>query len=378
MHSRNLKKDKIADTIRQRIVSGFYPVAHHLPGEIPLSREFHVARETLRNALSILESEGLLERIHGKGNYVRYSSRSKGSKKLLCIAETSGIKSTTAALLHRFEEKARVCGVDLEFCNYHLIKAMGPLQFADFLSKRSISGIFMIASNFYGTEEILSTLDNLSIPVVLTMASRQDYLLTGFSSCAFNIRNAWGMALEHLRAQGHRRVGIIAVPDAGEIRGFRPEELKEFMTEIGMDTSPELFVQDPQLNSFHEKRDQLIRKEVDRMMDLPRPPTALICHTSAWAPPVYEALEKRHLMPGKDIAVMGFMDNNFDSSLITPKISSIEIDFDRLIKSVFMLLNTADEWLRKGKPYPYMEIPFQLIVKESTAMKYHSTEREKS
>ncbi|MFE9556816.1 GntR family transcriptional regulator [Streptomyces sp. NPDC006703] len=61
----------IADDLRARIITGQLQVDERLPSEAQLAAHYRVSTPTLRNALSVLQGEGLIEKIHGKGNFVR-------------------------------------------------------------------------------------------------------------------------------------------------------------------------------------------------------------------------------------------------------------------------------------------------------------------
>lgn len=61
----------LAGALRHRIVSGEWPVAAALPAETTLAAEHGVALGTLRRALELLAEQGLIERRHGKGTFVR-------------------------------------------------------------------------------------------------------------------------------------------------------------------------------------------------------------------------------------------------------------------------------------------------------------------
>ena len=61
----------LAADLRQRIVGGEWPPGTALPAEQRLAAERGVALGTLRQALAVLADEGLLERRHGRGTFVR-------------------------------------------------------------------------------------------------------------------------------------------------------------------------------------------------------------------------------------------------------------------------------------------------------------------
>ncbi len=60
----------VVDTIFGRIRSGEYAVDERLPSERTLSSDLGVARNTVREALEVLESHGLIRRRAGSGSFV--------------------------------------------------------------------------------------------------------------------------------------------------------------------------------------------------------------------------------------------------------------------------------------------------------------------
>jgi GntR family transcriptional regulator len=64
---------QLATLFRNRIASGEWPVGGRIPNVDALAAEFAVARGTMREALGLLEQEGLIERMRAKGSFVRKS-----------------------------------------------------------------------------------------------------------------------------------------------------------------------------------------------------------------------------------------------------------------------------------------------------------------
>lgn len=62
--------------LRRSIIEGKYKVGDLLPSENELCSKYGIARMTVRNALSNLESEGLIERQKGKGSIVKLKRKS--------------------------------------------------------------------------------------------------------------------------------------------------------------------------------------------------------------------------------------------------------------------------------------------------------------
>jgi GntR family transcriptional regulator len=61
----------LATALRHRIVAGEWPSGAPLPAETSLAAEHGIALGTLRRALELLAEQGLIERRHGKGTFVR-------------------------------------------------------------------------------------------------------------------------------------------------------------------------------------------------------------------------------------------------------------------------------------------------------------------
>ncbi|MFE1870235.1 GntR family transcriptional regulator [Streptomyces sp. NPDC059496] len=65
------RRHVIADDLRHQITSGHFKAGERLPSEAQLATRYTVSTATLRSALALLQGEGLVEKIHGSGNFVR-------------------------------------------------------------------------------------------------------------------------------------------------------------------------------------------------------------------------------------------------------------------------------------------------------------------
>ncbi|MCW5250071.1 GntR family transcriptional regulator [Streptomyces sp. SHP 1-2] len=62
---------EIAGDLRDQITAGRVQPGERLPSELALAGRYEVSTVTLRHALALLQGEGLLVKVHGKGNFVR-------------------------------------------------------------------------------------------------------------------------------------------------------------------------------------------------------------------------------------------------------------------------------------------------------------------
>jgi len=89
----------IAALIRKRIHSGILSPGERLPSHAALAKKYEVAVVTIRQAIGVLESEGLLRRQQGSGTFVadtvepkRWITLETGWNDLLRMVETSKVK----------------------------------------------------------------------------------------------------------------------------------------------------------------------------------------------------------------------------------------------------------------------------------------------
>lgn len=68
---------RIANHLRNRIMSGTYPPGERIPTENELSDKFNASRITIRQSLKVLESQGMLNRKQGIGTIVNKNIKLK-------------------------------------------------------------------------------------------------------------------------------------------------------------------------------------------------------------------------------------------------------------------------------------------------------------
>lgn len=63
--------EQLRDALRTRVTSGEWPPGSALRSEADLAKQYKVALGTMRQAIARAVDDGLLERVHGKGTFVR-------------------------------------------------------------------------------------------------------------------------------------------------------------------------------------------------------------------------------------------------------------------------------------------------------------------
>lgn len=89
--------DQVYDTLRDRIDEGLWGPGQMLPTELQLAADFDVSRQTIRSGIGRLAEEGLVNRVRGKGTFVRteparYVKHVGSVADLIHLAEDSVLK----------------------------------------------------------------------------------------------------------------------------------------------------------------------------------------------------------------------------------------------------------------------------------------------
>ena len=72
-----IKYKWLAGRLREQLPDYTANGIHRLPTEAAISQRYKVSRQTVRQALSVLEQEGLIEKRQGSGSYITGRSRSR-------------------------------------------------------------------------------------------------------------------------------------------------------------------------------------------------------------------------------------------------------------------------------------------------------------
>lgn len=148
------------------------------------------------------------------------------------------------------------------------------------------------------------------IPTVL-MASR----LEGYPNISYDNITGIRDGMEYLiHSIGCRHFGMIGGPDDNFDATERKQIFFQVLEEHNIEFRPEAYIQGGLIGCTPE--------EYDRYLDLNPDLEAVICVNDHTAISFYDALLKRGIVPGKDIAVLGF-DDTIDATRVEPPLSSV-------------------------------------------------------
>ena len=214
-----VKRLEIARQLKQEILSGQYVNRNRLPVEPELAAQLGVTRKTLRGALDLLEKEGLLERIPGKGTFLPLRSGSDiGNLFLLLPCSDYFLKSDyqTKSIIRDI-----LSGCLQEAClrKAHVITL--PLtttnrieDFDETILERLPDGSRIIFySNWYAPIFPLFLRKRFRIAHIHHLNYRNSILKQAVEQwvcCKADLAAGVGKALEHLAQQGCSRIALAA------------------------------------------------------------------------------------------------------------------------------------------------------------------------
>ena len=78
---------QLANILREKIENGEFPAQDAIPSERQLEEQYNLSRPTIRQAIDLLERQGYLYRVHGRGTFVSPPKLQKGMLELTSFSE---------------------------------------------------------------------------------------------------------------------------------------------------------------------------------------------------------------------------------------------------------------------------------------------------
>ncbi|WP_042166026.1 GntR family transcriptional regulator [Paenibacillus gorillae] len=356
MTKRLPKYVQLKKELLQWVQTGKLRPDEQMPSEHEITQLFQMSRQTVRQALGELETEGVLYRIQGKGTFVAHPS-SPEDKSIRAV----GMLTTYISgyifphIVRGAEGKLRERGYQLLLSSTDNDKAKEQ-ESLSLLIQQPLSGLIIEPTKSAQTNLNLNfylTLSNLNIPYVMINERypeihcpvvKVDDELGGF------------LAVEHLIKLGHRRIaGFFKTDDlqgVNRLKGFirahqqyriavNPEWLVHYATE-------DLHTHVP------AAANRLLQAEANR-------PTALVCYNDELAMKLQETFKPLHLNMPEHISVVGFDDSPIASAMGLTTVSHPKAELGE--KAAELLLDLIE---KRSKAEDFVFQP-ELIVRSSTA-----------
>lgn len=347
---------------RNRIYNGDLSVGERLPTEIQLAEQHQISRGTVRQALKILVNEGLLERIPGRGTFVREIADilnpeqefSSNRKRIGLVLSTPTIQLSMDILLG-VEQAAKLRGyeVSLSFADNSQEQQSHDIEQ---LKANGVAGIILFPVDNATKDETLMQLKVSGTHLVLVDRYLPDldtdYVVSDNMGGAYRVT-------EHLIILGHTRIAF-AYSNAANLQtssvherwlGYRKALMRY---ELPFDESliiPDLPLPPPVAPNSYDS------------LFLPgQLPSAIFAVNDTVALALLQAAQRQGVRVPEDLALVGFDDLSFASYLTPPLTTVAQVRNEIGVRAANLLINRIE-----GQVYPFqhIEIPTNLIIRDS-------------
>jgi LacI family transcriptional regulator len=200
--------------------------------------------------------------------------------------------------------------------------------------------------------EPINRIHELGIPVVLVNRTLEG------SNCDFvGIDNVTGarIAVEHLIRKGHRRIAFLGgLPQLSTWQG-RKQGYDEAHHLAGLDIDPSLVIESRATR-------QAGMEAIQKLLSISSPPTAAFCYNDTIAIAVCMHLQSIGLVPGRDLAIVGF-DDIPEASIFSPKLTTVSSYIRLLGEHAARLLHARIEGA--DAPPQMVIVQPELIIRDS-------------
>lgn len=203
--------EQIKDLLREKIARGEYKPERPIPDERALARELGLSRMTVRRAFVELSREGLLQRVRGKGTFVRGSFAPQRRRRRLdaigIVAQFDWTEVGNSLFYHRL-----LAGIQQASEEAGLLLAIRRITepyeaFAAALRQDAALKGLLIVGQY--NPALLRQLAQIPLPSVLVDSCQPDPLEPSFNEVNHTADRAAYLAVESLIRLGHRDIGLI-------------------------------------------------------------------------------------------------------------------------------------------------------------------------
>lgn len=348
------KHERLRSWIKNRIDDGTFNSGDKLPSENELCSMFGISRHTVRHALDLLESEGIIDRRRGSGTYI-LKKPALNSSKSKCIA-------VSMSYLDEYIFPNIVKGIDkvLTSLGYSILLGItynhteNERHFLKSCIENEVGGVIIEASKSALPNpnlDLYHELDAKGIPYIFINcyydALDCSYVVMDDSLGGFT-------AASRLLRAGHCKIGGIFKSD--DMQGqSRYAGFSKALRNSGISTNNIIWYATEDVDMFTESKFDL--QLLHKLSDC----TAIVCYNDQIAARIIAMLQRNNISVPEDISIVSF-DNSNLAILCGVKLTTLSHSGEKLgikaAESIYNLIR-GDE-----KKITYMFKP-QLIERES-------------
>lgn len=354
--------EQIAGEIRSAIARGAFGPEGRLPSERRLVRTYNAQRNTVRQALSVLEREGRIASVGKSGWFVASgfdatADRLPAGGRVLFVTFRQHESASSDAIAHELSRVFAAHGLQALRYDSAARQQAAHLETAEDIAGLGATGVVLWPHG--PVDSGLLQRIQATTPVVMV-----DRRVFGFASDSVRFDDFAGgkLVTEHLLAQGHRRIAFLADEPFVESVQSRWNGYHQALEAAGVEPDGNLTVLNYQQHepSFTASLRFLVHSLEER-------PTAIVCSNDGVASRLLLFLRDEGLRVPEDIAVTGFGNErpNYLDLVGLTTVSQSFPDLGRVAGELLLdrLAGTANASVR---PYREVLLPMSLVVRSSS------------
>lgn len=363
--SRQPKYSHVKDLIVDMIRSQGLAAGDQLPTELELAEKFGVSRNTVRQAVSELVSEGLVSKQQGSGTYYNgHKGEEANHRGLIGVITPLARSYIFGEIIHGMDDVAHEMGFSLVLASTDANPERELEALKNILSK-PIDGLlveFARSAELNAHSELKALLHGFRGPIVVCDAETP-----GLDASIVSVDDMAGgrLATEFLIRHGHRRIGIIykRTNMAGVIR---KRAFLAAMEEAGIATDPDL------IRSYAIQEEHLpARAIMEEFVAMPvdKRPTAVFFFNDQCAVQSISAVTEAGLSVPDDISFIGYDDSELAAAASVPLTTVVHPKYHL----GWLAARTLIDLVKSGSPYFHQKtlIRPSIIVRESVKTLLH-------
>jgi len=290
------KHSQLRKILITKLQRGDWTEGDQLPPETQLAQDYGLARNTVRQALQALVLEGYLEKIHGKGTFIK--DRFPQKLRTWAILVNDIQYDLYSVLIRGFEDVAQETGIQVIIGNSDNLPEKQSRYIQQMIA-RQVDGLAIVPIIYGGSKrEDFEALKRAGIPFVFC-----NRYLEGVKAPRVICDNEGGacLAVEHLIELGHTKIAYLS-ESSYSVTQQRLLGYQQALQQHGIPLNPRYV----KMAAF--RTEQASYEMMKELLRLSTPPTAIFAFNDRTAAQAYQAILENGLSIPQDISVVGFDD----------------------------------------------------------------------
>ncbi len=299
---------QLAQILAQHIVSRQWPAGSRIPQERQLVEQYRLSRFTVRNALNVLEAQGLIQRVRGKGTFVTGGTSGKRWFSTASTIQFVYVGATPTApqpagyyggILAGARQMARALGLRMQV---QALRSYVRVPLEDYRPPQPAQIAGVIVSGALD-EQYLHMFGSEGVPAVSVDLWSHD---PNVDSVVVDVESdAWAV-VDHFGEKGHTSMGFVAtgrMERGGEGSAYDPDIWRLLDNLRRVTRRRNIEMRDEWIRTPIKTRGQPYQTVLE-LLQLREVPTAILCFDDGVAVPALKAIGDAGLRCPEDISVM--------------------------------------------------------------------------